>query len=288
MVENAPARPLGSRGIFDSFPEVVHILEPAEGLDFARNRALACATRDIVAFLDDDAVAEPGWAGALAGAFEGEPSVAVCTGDVRPLCLETEGQRLFEANGGFGRRRERVRLPADGRRLLGRLPAPRIAWAVSIGCGASFAVRREIALRLGGFDEALDLGPVLPGGGDHDMVWRAIEAGYDVVHEPRALALHEHRRERSEACRQIVGHQKALGALLGKSVRRSRGSRRAGVALFLAWRLAKPGFRLIRRLLGRDPLPARTLLDMWVGCWQGFTTYERCVAIARARRGGEV
>jgi hypothetical protein len=84
------------------------------------------------------------------------------TGRVEALTLETEAQRLFEANGGFGRGLERVRLPEDARRPLHGRRAPLIAWAVSVGSGCSLAVRRELALGLGGFDEALDLGEVLP------------------------------------------------------------------------------------------------------------------------------
>jgi GT2 family glycosyltransferase len=153
-----------------------------------------------------------------------------------------------------------------------------------MGSGVSFAVRREWALEIGGFDDALDLGPFLPGGGDHDMLWRMLEAGREAIYEPAALALHEHRREREDAHRQIIGHQRALAAMLAKSLGTSRGRRRAGIALFLAWRLVKPGARIVRRAFRRDPLPAAALLDMWVNCWQGACGYARCVEIARARR----
>ena len=91
--------------------------------------------------------------------------------------LETEGQRLFEANGGFSRGSARVRLPDDAARPLHGRSAPLIAWAISVGCGCSYAVRRDAARALGGFDEALDLGAVLPGGGDHDLLWRALQSG---------------------------------------------------------------------------------------------------------------
>jgi GT2 family glycosyltransferase len=288
VVDNAPGDGSPTAGIREDFPGVACAAEPREGLDFARNRALRAAKEKVVAFLDDDAVAQPGWARAMAGVFDEIPEAGVCTGQVLPLCLETEGQRIFEANGGFGRGRSRIRLPEDARRPLHGRPAPLIAWAVSMGSGVSFAVRREWALELGGFDEALDLGPLLPGGGDHDMLWRMLEAGHHAVYEPAALALHEHRREREDAYRQIIGHQRALAAMLAKSLGNSRGRRRAGIALFLAWRLVKPGARVVRRLLRRDPLPVSALLDMWVNCWQGSCGYARCVDISRARRGADV
>lgn len=283
VVDNAP----GDRAALDlverRFPAVRYILEPVPGLDFARNRALAEAANAVVAFLDDDAVAAPGWAEALRRNFA-DPSVAVCTGRIEPLALETEGQQLFEANGGFSRGTSRVRLPDDASRPLHGHSAPLIAWAISVGCGCSYAVRRDTARSLGGFDEALDLGTALPGGGDHDLLWRALQSGARVVYEPEALAWHEHRREVAAAHDQIVGHQRAVLAFLSKHLVHARGSGRALLFGYLAWRLMKPGVRLVRRGLGRDPLPAGVLLRMWWNCWAGLAAYPRARRLARSRR----
>ncbi len=265
------------------FPRIRVVREPIPGLDFARNRAIESAISDIVLFLDDDAVADPGWTIAAAQPLLEQPGVAACTGRVEAFALDTEGQRLFEANGGFSRGTVEIRLPRDrGQPLHGR-PAPLIAWAVSIGSGCSLAVRRDVVRELGGFDEALDLGQALPGGGDHDMLWRMLQAGHEIVYRPDAVARHEHRQDVAAAEAQIVGHQRALIALLAKQVVRTRGRARWSVAAFLAWRLAKPGVRLVRRLLGRDPLPAALLLRMWGHCWRGLWAYPRARILARHR-----
>jgi hypothetical protein len=137
--------------------------------------------------------------------------------------------------------------------------------------------------QIGGFDPALDQGAALPGGGDHDIMWRILGAGFEVVYQPRALAWHEHRRGLEEARMQIVGHQRALIALLTKHAVATRGRHRWGVAGFLAWRLVKPGVRLIRRLAGRDPLPVSLLARMWLHCWLGLVAYPRARRTARAR-----
>jgi glycosyltransferase involved in cell wall biosynthesis len=283
VVDNAPpdeaTRELVARG----YPSVRYVREPAQGLDFARNRALASATGDVVAFLDDDAVADAGWARAIGAVFAAEPEVVVCTGRVEALGAGTEGERVFEENGGFSRGERRIRLPADARQPLHGKAAPLIAWAVSVGSGCSYAVRREAALGLGGFDEALDLGTALPGGGDHDLLWRALEAGYSVVYEPAALAWHEHRPGAAGAHGQIVGHQRALLAFLAKHVARG-GDARGALAGYVAWRLVKPGVRLVRRMLGRDPLPAPVLASMWWNCWVGLVAYPRARRLARIRR----
>jgi GT2 family glycosyltransferase len=284
VVDNAPTDPATRSLVASRFPSVRYLAEPVQGLDFARNRALEAATLDVVAFLDDDAVAAAGWAAALRAAFDADARVAVCTGRVEPLSLDTPGQRLFEANGGFSRGTERIRLPDDAHRRLHGLPAPLIAWAISVGSGCSYAVRRDVARQLGGFDEALDLGPALPGGGDHDLLWRALCAGYAVVYEPAALAWHEHRRDVEAVHDQIIGHQRAVLAFLGKHLVRRGEPARVALAGYAGWRLAKPGVRLLRRVVRRDPLPARVLLRMWWNCWAGFVVYPRARRLAHRRR----
>jgi ABC-type polysaccharide/polyol phosphate export permease len=125
-----------------------------------------------------------------------------------------------------------------------------------------------------GFDEALDLGSVMPGGGDLDILWRVLTGGFSIIYEPRVLAWHEHRRELSAVFDQIIGHQLALIAFLTKSFVRARGWTKLQILAFLVWRLLKPGVRLIRRLVGRDPLPVSVIFRMWWNCWRGIRAYS--------------
>ena len=64
------------------------LVEPRPGLSHARNRALewaAASGADVLAFVDDDAIAEPGWYGALARHWtEAPPEVACIGGPIRP------------------------------------------------------------------------------------------------------------------------------------------------------------------------------------------------------------
>lgn len=275
VIDNAPRDDAVAALVRESFPEVRYVRERVPGLDFARNRALREATQPIVAFLDDDAVVDPGWLDGIRDVFAGDPAVGLCTGRVEALSLGTPAQKLFEANGGYARGTERVHLPRDAARRLHGFRAPLIAWAVSVGSGCSMAVRRDVALAIGGFDEALDMGRALPGGGDHDMMWRVLDAGYGLVYEPGVVARHEHRPEMSAVGEQLAGHQRALIALLTKVIRATRGRRRWEAVAFLGWRLAKPGVRLLRRAAGRDPLPAPLLLRMWGESWRGLIAYPQ-------------
>jgi GT2 family glycosyltransferase len=284
VVDNAPGGPATRTLVRNEFPAVRYVREHAPGLDFARNRALRETSREIIAFMDDDVVAGPGWAAAIQDVFRESERIAVCTGKVEALTLETEGQRLFEANGGFARGDDRIRLPGDRQRRLRGMAAPLIAWSISVGSGCSFAVRRRTILDLGGFDEALDLGQPLPGGGDLDMIWRALDAGYEVVYEPSVQARHEHRRELESSLQQIIDHNRSLIAMLTKSAASTRREGRTTVVAFLAWRLLKPGVRLLLRLGGRDPLPARAILRMWRDCWRGLGAYDDACRLASLRR----
>ena len=287
IVDNA-RDPAPLRGLLESaFPSVRLVHEPRQGLNFARNRALREAQCEIVLFLDDDAVADRHWSSTIAGVFAENPRTGVCTGRVEPLSLASSGQRLFEANGGFSRGLQRITLPqAAAGRLHGRR-APLMAWAVSVGSGNSFAVRRQLALQLGGFDEALDMGAFLPGGGDHDMLWRVLSAGWDTTYAPEAVAWHEHRADLNSAYDQIIGHQRALLAMIAKSALQARGSARVSILAFLGWRLVKPGLRLARRLSGRDPLPVRVLLRMWRHTWMGLFAYPFARREALRRRAAQ-
>lgn len=287
VVDNAPTDDSTLALVTDEFPSVRYVQEPLPGLNFARNRALAEARHPIVAFMDDDAVARPDWLAATDAVFRGSDRIVVCSGKVEPLALDTEAQRLFEANGGLSRGDLRIHLPldAEGKRLKG-IKAPLIAWSVAAGVGCSMAVRREAVLRLGGFDEALDLGPVLPGGGDLDLLWRVVDAGHQAVYEPKVKVLHEHRRDMDSVIRQIVGHQTALIAFIVKSLTSAPWRGRPPVFLFLLWRLAKAHIRLAKRPLGRDPLPFSVLLRICGGTWRGLGIYLHARASARQLREG--
>jgi GT2 family glycosyltransferase len=274
-------------------PDVRYVEEPREGLDFARKRAVADSSGDVVAFLDDDAVADPCWLAPLVAAFEADTELALCFGRVEALSQDTPGAMLFEANGGFGRGLAPIDLPTGAKRLFDKVRAPLAASIVSIGSGCSMAIRRVALIRIGGFDTALDLGRALPGGGDLDVVWRFLESGYRVRYEPKSLALHEHRVDAKSAIHQIAEHNRGLIATLTKIVFRSRGEMRAGGLLFLLWRLVKPGWRIVRRLVRRDPLPVAALLRIWWSCWRGLFAYriakqhalsrERAVAVLDRR-----
>jgi ABC-type polysaccharide/polyol phosphate export permease len=253
-------------------PNARYVPERRPGLDFARNRALSEVTSEIIAFLDDDAVADAFWVRSIAECFASFPRAAAVTGLTLPLELETEAQELFEANGGFAPRFTRTILPGDGKRLF-RFRLPLVVSTSDVGTGCNMAFRAIIIKQTRGFDENLGVGTQLPGGDENDMFYRVIRAGHDLISDPRALVRHRHRRTKAELLRQLAGHQKGFTSFLMKTLGAERGWSWVGVALFLAWRLIKPGFRMIRRLIGRDVLPLDFHLKLFLACLTGLGGY---------------
>ena len=189
LVDNAPSDER-TRELAARLSGIRYVREPRPGLNFARNRALREARGEIVAFLDDDVIVDAHWSTGLANAWAENQDAAAFTGQVLPMELETKAQAVFEYRGGFRRGFDRVRY---GPVLPGNRLYP--GGAGIFGAGANMAFRTDVVQRLGGFDEALDTGAALPGGGDLDMFYRIIRAGHALIYEPRFLVFHQHRRE---------------------------------------------------------------------------------------------
>ncbi len=284
IVDNAPSCDATRQIIERDFPSYRYVRETRLGLDFARNRALAEAGHEYVAFIDDDAVADADWTAQLFETLAEHSGVGLCTGQIMPLSQETLAEQLFEANGGFGRGNQLIHLPHDAKRRLHGRRVPLIAWSVSIGNGTNFALRRSAVVQLGGFDEAFELGQVLHGGGDLDLFWRMLNAGHELMYQPKARVRHEHRKDLPTMAEQLASHQRAVVAFLVKSLKAAHGKRRLSIAVFTAWRVMKPGWRMLKRCVGRDPLDLPTLGKMWRYSIEGLTIYRRAQAIAQQRR----
>ena len=229
VVDNAPPDDR-TREVASGTPGVRYAREPLTGLDFARNRALAEAEGDWLAFMDDDVVADPGWLAGLTEAVAVHPDAAAVTGLVLPLVLGTEAQVMFEQSGGFRRGFRPIRY--QGSTLPGNPAYP--TGAGIFGAGANMAFRRDALLALGGFDEALDTGAPLPGGGDLDIFYRVIRSGRPLVYWPSALVFHEHRADLDALRRQYHSWGTGFMAFRGKTYRTDP-SQRAKIRGVIRW-----------------------------------------------------
>jgi GT2 family glycosyltransferase len=258
-----------TREVVARFPRARYVREDRPGLDIARNRALRESASEVVAFTDDDAVAEPGWLHALARRFA-SPRTLCVTGLTIPAELETEAQCWFESTNGFGRGFARRRFdgidddPFDVARA---------------GAGVNMALRRSVLELVGPFDEALDAGTPTRSGGDHDMFTRILLAGYCIEYEPAAMVRHRHRREWRELVDTVRGYGTGVYAHLTRHLLDGE-TRPIRIALgWLWWQIRV----LLRTPLGAEGRRTRELgLAELRGCAEGPVALARSRRIARA------
>lgn len=180
------------------FPGVVHHPTPTVGLSRARNIGIRATRGDIVAFTDDDVVADPRWIRNLEEEYARHPDVDILFGRVLPLD-ESGGGRTFCVMPGEEERRYR----------RGRVP-----WGVGGGNNMSF--RRRAFDRVGLFDERFGAGARLRGAEDVDIIWRAFAAGLDVLYSPKPVVYHRQWRDPGEMERTTRAYNLANAALLTK------------------------------------------------------------------------
>ena len=250
VVDNAP-RDGSTREAVAATP-FRYVREERPGLDNARNRGIAEARGDIIAFTDDDVEVDPRWIGALATAFQ-DPGIAGVTGRVLPASQETRAERLFQAYGNGMDKGDRPRAfdpavlaPADLLRTQ------------DLGVGANMAFRRSALEAVGGFDPDLDAGTPAAGAGDLDLFHRLLCAGFVLRYEPAAIVHHHHRQTMDELRRQLRDNGHSYAVYL-KKIWRERSVPRPAVARFAAGWAAWLAGRVALGLLGRRRLPLRLL-----------------------------
>ena len=69
------------------FPKVEYALETCQGLSYARNLGVKLASSDIIAFIDDDAVAHPDWLASLLSMFDSIPDAWAVGSSGREVAL---------------------------------------------------------------------------------------------------------------------------------------------------------------------------------------------------------
>jgi O-antigen biosynthesis protein len=168
----------------------VRVIETEQcGLSAARNTAMDAASAEIVAFIDDDAIPDPGWLTHLAASFASSSNVAAGGPNVPPPGSSWIAQCVANAPGG----------PTHV--LLGDREAEHIP-------GCNMAVRKDALQALGGFDPQFRAA-----GDDVDACWRLLEAGGNIAFSHGAVVTHHRRRSVRGYMRQQRAYGKAEALL---------------------------------------------------------------------------
>jgi glucosyl-dolichyl phosphate glucuronosyltransferase len=160
---------------------ISRIQETSQGLCHCRNRGIQEAKYEYVVYLDDDIQVTPDWLHGCLEAFTDWKADCV-VGPVEPLFENGIPSYmtpliLTSVTSSYSMKGDEVRL----------LP-PEIAHEIP---GCNFAVRKQVALELGGFDLELGRkGRSLLGGEDWDLGQRLVAAAKTVVYHPRCRIKH--------------------------------------------------------------------------------------------------
>lgn len=170
--EELPNRIVVDDGSTSPVPEAVVRHRTPRGPAAARNAGWRRATTELVAFLDADALPEPGWLDPLLRHFA-DPAVRAVAPRVRGAAT---GGRIaaYEAD------RSGLDLGAAAAAVR---PMSRVSYVPS----AALVVRRDSLDDVGGFDEALRFGE------DVDLMWRLIADGATVRYAPESVVRHRAR-----------------------------------------------------------------------------------------------
>jgi O-antigen biosynthesis protein len=275
VVDNAPSSEASRLLVERRAGRVRYVREPRPGLDWARNRAIAEARGDVIAFTDDDVAVDPGWIRALVAAFGSDETVAAVTGLVLPAELETEAQVIFERYRSFGRGFVPRRIAAAG----GGSVALRHGAAGDYGTGANMAFRRSLFERLGGFDPALGAGTPTRGGDDLEMFFRVLKEGLVLVYEPRAIVRHRHRRSIEALRGQIADHGVSFSCYIVRSAL-AYPDERLAFARLACWWWGKTAFRALWPRSSPAWALRRLGLAELRGCLVGLSRYPRATRAA--------
>ena len=168
-------------------PRLKYVYEPILGLSVARNRGAQETTAPILAYLDDDAIASPGWLSKLVAAYQHNEKLAIAGGKVTliwppqvtpPKWISSE---LATGLGAYDLGNEMLYI--DNPNLTPR--------------GLNYSMRRTFLTQIGGFDPNLGrVGKNLLSNEELFMTELALERGWQVAYLPDALAAHHVAPER--------------------------------------------------------------------------------------------
>jgi glycosyltransferase involved in cell wall biosynthesis len=262
------------RSLSDVDSRIRYVQTGRVGLSRGRNDGMAAGSGDVIALTDDDCIVDAAWLSSIEDEME-DPAVAGVFGRVLPN--EYSGRSGIDL--AFKDSQERVEYSGKA-----------IPWY--IGHGANMAFRRADLVAVGGFDEILGAGGLLPSHEDSDMSHRMLVSGRRLVFSPSSLVYHRQWRDWDERKRTERAYGLGAGGQFTKLIRCGDsygwrllavwiwqlGVRRIGAGL-LKWRSRKVMY-----------LGFTQLVYPWVGVWRSLrfpveTATMTYVAEAASARG---
>lgn len=261
VVDNAPSDEQAS--LLTKDMAVRYVRENRPGLNHARNKGIAEARHQFLAFTDDDALVDKNWLRTIANNFE-NPAVMAVTGFVAPKSLYTEAEQIFELKyGGMGH--------GFSRRYFSRnnMTPVQLLWASGMGVGANMAFRKRIFENVGEFDPALDVGTPTRGGGDIEMFFRIVNNDHLLVYDPGSIVWHQHRVSLSALTHQVEDNGRGLGSYLISILRKKQ----VKWSTYFYFIVVEWFGKWVLKNLVRGVIPAKLVLNEVWGFLRSFDSY---------------
>jgi glycosyltransferase involved in cell wall biosynthesis len=161
-----------------------YVVERTPGLSRARNIAIARAAGDIVAFLDDDAIADRDWAQSILDGFARDPKIGILGGPVQPIWPVERPAWLHPWLEGF-------------LTIIDRGSEPRELKPAEWLAGTNIAFRKGALVEAGGFNETVGrIGRLLLSNEELQVSDKIKAAGFVAFYEPRMVMRHRVHIER--------------------------------------------------------------------------------------------
>ena len=170
-----------------SDPRLKYIYEAVTGLSVARNTGATHSQSEILAYLDDDAIATPHWLNILYAAYQENEQLAIAGGKVTLIWPEGVTPPPWLSGNLAGNL---------GAYDLGEIPIP-IENPGLTPRGLNYSIRRSFLEQIGGFDPNLGrVGKKLLSNEELMMTELALKLGWQVTYLPDALVAHNVAPER--------------------------------------------------------------------------------------------
>ena len=178
VVDYCPALEVLARDFFSTDRVRVLANTAQQGLSGARNTGTSAASNDVVVFLDDDAVAQPGWLAEHAGHHQQSDVIGV--GGLVVASWEKAQPRWF---------------PPEFEWVVGcsYLGQPTVTTEVRNPIGANMSFRRSVLIEVGGFSCSLGRVGSAPRGCEETELSIRAAAAFPhgrILHEPQAVVHH--------------------------------------------------------------------------------------------------